>query len=77
MSSKNHARVNLITRFKCAKCGTQLSLSYDDPKKFADYTTDGITGANKLESNIFIEPCSVCVDEPTRQLETLKKILKG
>lgn len=73
----NFGRINLITRFKCSVCGTQLSLSYDKPNKSGEYTQDGFTGSDKLEQNIYIEPCEICVGVPAKQLATLKRILNA
>lgn len=73
----DYSRVNLVTRFKCGKCGSQLSLTYNKPKAQLDYVRDGITGADKVEVDIYIKPCDVCVDEPMKQLNTLRRILKA
>lgn len=77
----NIGRVNLVTRFKCATCGNQLELSREVNKEtkdqFPNELSDGITGADKVEMNVFIEPCKVCIGKPTRQLQTLKEILRG
>ena len=75
----NFGRHNLVTRFKCSKCGNQLSLSYEKEAnaKGSEYENDNITGGNKVENNIFIEPCKVCIDKPQKELDTLRKILKG
>ena len=77
--SDNYGRNNLVTRFKCSKCGNQLTLSAKDesPVGLKEYERDGITGASKVENDIFIEPCKTCVDKPQKQLDTLKEILKG
>lgn len=77
---KNYGRYNLVTRFKCSKCGSQLSLSYtkdDNIKVYPNYVSDGMTGADKVESDIWIEPCETCVESPQKELDTLRRILKG
>lgn len=72
----NTGRVNLITRFKCAKCGSQLSLSYDKEKSSNDYENDGITGAFKVENDVFIEPCVSCLSKFKEPLEALQRVMK-
>ena len=76
---ENYSRMNLITRFKCSKCGNQLSLAYrkEEDAKGRDYENDNITGANKVENDVFIEPCQTCVEKPQKELDTLRNILKG
>ena len=76
----NNSRINLVTRFKCSKCGNQLKLCLE---KFAENTftkpnevVDNITGTDKIENNIYIEPCDICVNKYKKDLETLKKIFK-
>lgn len=78
---QNIGRVNLITRFCCATCGNQLELSSNVNKEtkeqFPDYIRDSITGSDKIEFNVWVEPCKKCIGVPTKQLETLKQILKS
>lgn len=77
---ENSMRVNLVTRFKCAECGNQLSLCYNNDAKQTqdDYDeSDKITGACKVENDIYIEPCKYCVEKPKKDLETLRSLLKG
>ena len=62
----------LITKFVCAKCGTNLQLSYDRPKSAGGYIDGEPTGAAMVQSLIAIEPCDVCM-EP---LEAMKKAFK-
>lgn len=77
----NLGRVNLVTRFCCATCGNQLELSSsvnrEKQQSSRDYLNDNITGADKVEVNIWIEPCKKCIGVPIKQLETLKEILKS
>lgn len=76
MRRENLGRDFLVTKFKCAECGSNLQLSYEkrNEPKYLDDCRDGITGANKVEQNIFIEPCHKCVDEVLKDMEDLKGI---
>lgn len=65
-------REYLITKFVCAKCGTNLQLSYDVPKGAGRYSNGEPTGAAMVEKLVAIEPCEVCM-EP---LEAMKKAFK-
>jgi hypothetical protein len=62
----------LITKFVCAKCGTNLQLSYDKPKSAGSYIDGEPTGAAMVQNLIAIEPCDVSM-EP---LEAMKKAFK-
>lgn len=77
MSTKDFCRYNLVTKFVCAQCGTQLMLSYAVPKEnFGESeieVDDRITGAAKVENRIAIHPCGKCYREATEPLEYLRK----
>ncbi len=72
-------RYNLVTSFVCAKCGNKLALSYERPKRRADYEPekdDGITGAMKVEQAIAVHPCKRCYAAATEPIEALRRALK-
>lgn len=69
---KNAGRHFLVTQMHCAKCGGVLELSYDKPTNPLEYESDGITGGNKVEMKVFIEPCKKCM----RPVEDLKSAMK-
>lgn len=60
-------RINLVAQFCCAKCGSFLSLSYEAPKvpapNYGFSPDDGITGADKVLTKHYINPCFKCFDE--------------
>lgn len=77
MSGANYGRTHWVTKFRCATCGTYLTLSYDGAGEGHSSVNDGITGADKVETIVRIEPCETCVAVPLKQLKTLREILKG
>ncbi len=69
-------RPYLVTKFYCSKCGGGLDLTYDAPKTL-DHVSDGITGGDKVELKVFVEPCRKCmkpVDDVHAALKTLLSI---
>lgn len=72
-SLRDLQRYNLVTHFVCARCGTNLRLSYDTPKK--DAGIDNITGAQKVDNFIAIHPCVKCYGDATKPLALLKEAL--
>ncbi|OOE15163.1 hypothetical protein BSR09_00740 [Stutzerimonas degradans] len=68
-------RTHLVTVFRCADCGTTLKLSHEG-KKSMDYVADGITGAAKVEQNVFIHPCQKCM-KPSQEIKAALKTLFG
>ena len=76
MNTNNIGRNFLVTKMKCAKCDSALELSYPPKNTKSTDCSDGITGASKVETVIYIEPCKRCVEEPKRDLDTLRRILK-
>jgi hypothetical protein len=77
----NFSRYNLVTKFVCANCGKFLCLSYEAPD-LGDYeqdsgTRDNITGADKVENRIAIEPCKTCYSKAREPIEHLRAALKG
>ena len=74
--SDNYGRTHLVTNFTCAECGTPLNLSYRDDAKKAKYYNDNITGADKVEQHVYVEPCYICM-KPARDILEAVKILQG
>lgn len=64
----------LITKFVCAKCGTNLSLTYGVPKKGSNYADGEPTGADMVESIIAIEPCTTCARPTEKLIDALKTL---
>lgn len=75
-NTENIGRNFLVTKMKCARCDSALELSYPPQNARGTDCSDGITGASKVENVIYIEPCSKCIEEPKRDLDTIRRILK-
>lgn len=65
----------LVTKFVCAKCGCNLSLSYDAPPSTSSYEDGEPTGFEMVQQLIAVEPCGPCL-APLRRLQTALSILK-
>lgn len=61
----------LVTKFVCAKCGGNLSLSYDVPKNAGQCAKGEPTGADMVEKLVAVEPCK-CL---TRQLDDVRRAI--
>lgn len=73
-------RYNLVTSFYCIECNSKLRLSYKKAKKDtslynSEIYKDDITGASKVDANIYIYPCEQCFGKLAKPLEELKKAL--
>jgi hypothetical protein len=66
------SREFLVTKFVCAKCGTNLNLSYDVPRGAGGYSEGEPTGALMVCTVVPVEPCKKCA-EP---MEDLKRAFK-
>ena len=54
-------RTFLITKMVCAKCGSNLQLTYDMPKGAAEYADGEPAGAAMVEQFVVVEPCKKCL----------------
>lgn len=79
MNNQDNSRYNLVTKFICAKCGEQLTMSYSAPAaKATGYNRDaedGITGALKVENRIAIHPCRKCYSDAVAPMDAMRKAL--
>lgn len=81
--SDDNIRTHLVVRFKYAKCGRTLRLSYDGPKNMdrtdtGFYDEDKITGAAKVQSTAcYIHPCANCYGAARRPVDMLKAALEA
>jgi hypothetical protein len=50
----------LVTKFVCAACGDNLSLTYDMPTKSSRHSPGEPTGAAMVEQRIAVNPCRTC-----------------
>lgn len=74
---EDHMRYNLVTAFRCQRCGSQLRLTYAG-QRFHPYEPEkesGITGACKVEQVISIYPCEKCFDKATAPIKALREAL--
>jgi len=62
----------LITKFVCAKCGSNLCITYNTPKTSPGYEEGQPTGAEMVENIVAVEPCETCA----RPLEKVRDALK-
>lgn len=66
----------LITKMVCSKCGRNLQLTYDLPKKLSDYAEGEPTGAHMVQQMVGIEPCRTCM-APLEEMRAAAKVLLG
>jgi hypothetical protein len=59
----------LITKFVCAACGNNLSLTYDMPTKSSSHSHGEPTGAAMVEQRIAVKPCESCA-APLQQIRS-------
>lgn len=73
----NETRKFLVTKFVCAKCGSNLSLTYDMPKTvggLSSYERGEPTGADMVNNFIAIEPCATCAKPLEKIVDALKTL---
>ena len=72
----NHSRNYLVSQFFCAACGHQLTLSYIEPPKRVSEggESGGLSGAEKVVTNTFVEPCQACL-RPVRKVKEALAVL--
>lgn len=64
----------LVTKLVCAKCGSNLQLTYDAPKGAGDYSEGEPTGAVMVEQLVAVEPCRRCL-KPLEDLRAAARVL--
>jgi hypothetical protein len=65
------SREFLVTKFVCAVCGTNLSITH---AKSSNYAHGEPTGANMVEHIAAIEPCKPCA-APLQQIRSALEVL--
>lgn len=70
------SREFLVTKMVCAKCGSNLSLSYETPQGAGRYSDGEPTGAAMVRQVVAVEPCQPCM-EPMQKLQEALATLKG
>jgi hypothetical protein len=66
----------LVTKMVCAKCGSNLSLTYEVPMGSGRYAEGEPTGAAMVQQVVAVESCKTCM-EPLHRLQQALAILKG
>lgn len=64
----------LITKMVCAKCGSNLQLTYDVPKGAGRYADGEPTGADMVQQVVAVEPCQTCM-APLEELRAAARVL--
>ena len=65
-------RTELITQFYCSKCGSKLSICYDQNKKREDsWEESHNTGSAVKYNDISIHPCASCIKKYTAPAKKL------
>jgi hypothetical protein len=66
----------LITKMVCAKCGSNLQLTYDAPKGAGRYADGEPTGADMVQHVVAVEPCEKCM-APLEELRAAARVMVG
>jgi hypothetical protein len=70
------SREFLVTKFVCAKCGHNLTVTYDAPKKNDRYSDGEPTGAAMVKQLVAIEPCTTCAAPAKNFVKALHELTK-
>lgn len=70
MANEDFMRRCVVTTYSCKLCGSSLLVGGKGPR--AEFVNDGITGAAKVESVVYVHPCSKCM----RPLEEARQAFK-
>ena len=70
-------RQYLLTKFICSICGNPLLLTHKKPEYIKDYCPGEPTGAERIESLIYIEPCKNCEQKNVNIKNALKTLLNS
>lgn len=65
----------LVTKMVCAKCGGNLSLSYEKPQGAGQYAYGEPTGAAMVQQIVAVEPCESCM-APVRRVQVALEVLQ-
>jgi len=68
------SREFLVTKFVCAACGQNLSLSYELPTTYSKHAEGQPTGAEMVEQRVAVEPCKPCA-APLLQIRSALAVL--
>lgn len=70
------SRQYLVFKPVCAKCGSNLDLSYDVPKGAGGYALGEPTGADMVEQLLAIEPCAKCMEPLHRARKAMAMLME-
>lgn len=65
----------LLMKLVCSRCGSNLELSYDRPRK-TDYEEGEPTGADMVATAVAVEPCR-CVTARLDEMQQAANVLLG
>ena len=65
----------LVTKMVCARCGTNLNLTYDVPVRAGEHASGEPTGADMVQQIVAVEPCFEC-ERPMRNVRSALAVLK-
>jgi len=68
------SRQFLVTKMVCARCGSNLNLTYEMPKPAGSHAPGEPTGADMVEQKVAIEPCDACLAPLRRLQEALESL---
>ena len=68
-------REYLLTKFVCAKCGSNLEITHDTPGASGKYATGEPTGASVVNQLVAVKPCQPCA-EPLARLRNALKVIQ-
>ncbi len=78
--NKDSMRYNLVMKFVCVKCGSQMRITYDDIPKTRPYQPEadsGITGAAAVNQMVRIHPCDPCYLAVTAPMKALSNAMQA
>lgn len=69
-------RQYLVLKPVCAKCGSNLNLTYDVPKGAGQHAQGEPTGASMVEQLVAIEPCERCMEPLHRARKAMAALME-
>lgn len=67
--SKDYSRTDLVTKFMCAECGSELTLNVDKSRC-------GANSAYVINTLIHVNPCVNCKEKYSKPARLIKEALK-
>jgi len=70
------SRQYLVFKPVCAKCGSNLNLSYEVPRAAGQHAEGEPTGASMVEQLVAIEPCERCMEPLHRARKAMAALME-